>query len=195
MKNSIKLYPFYDDNGKSLDYVHVSEHFTLGEFKNACFHLPTENIVNVPIPLDLLYAMDYLRKTLGKPIIINSHFRTLAYEKQKGRSGRSQHVLGKAVDLRGEGLVELLATAVKEKNEVYKKLREFGVNAIGLYYNFVHIDVRPAKILGGLYYWDDRGKKKKRDDDAVIDWSLWGVVGISLLVILKIFSYVKKNRK
>ncbi len=191
----MKVYPFYDNEGKLLDYVNVSEHFTLGEFRKACFHLPNENITGVPIPLNLLYAMDYLRGKLGNPIVINSHFRTIGHEKKQGRSGRSQHTLGKAVDLSGTGLVDLVATAVKEKNEVYKKLREFGINAFGIYDNFVHIDVRPKKLLGGIYYWDKRGKKKsevnKDDDDAPQDYSIF----IFIILVTLLFKLILKKKK
>ncbi len=187
----MRVYPFYDDNGNLLDYVQVSRYFTLGEFRNACFSLSSENIRQVPIPQNLLYAMDYLRDKIGQPIHINSHFRTIAHEKRKGRSGNSQHTLGKAVDLSGQGLVALIETAVKERNEVYYKLRDFGINAIGIYDNFVHIDTRSPKVSGDLYYWNKKGDssaKKKDDDDAPIDWGK----GLILLLIL---VFINKHKK
>ncbi len=197
MSQKMNVYRFFDDFGKSLDYVKVSIFFTIKEFREALFCLSSEKITQVPIPQNLLYAMDYLRQQFGKPIIINSHFRTLEYEKTQGRSGHSQHKIGKAVDLSGHGLVDFLANAVKNKTEVYKQLRKMGINAIGLYDNFVHIDVRDAKLTGGLYYWDERGNaeaKIKDDDNAPVDWSLFGV-GFGLLGLLFKFLRYGKKRK
>ncbi len=194
--SDIQIYPFYDSEGNDLGYTKVSKYFTLEEFKKASFG---DNITSIPISLNLLYAMDYLREILGKPIIINSHFRTVAHEIRKGRSGRSQHTLGKAVDLSGTGLVDLIDRAIKEKNEVYEKLRELGVNAFGIYDNFVHIDVRPKKLLGGIYYWDKRGKKKteldKDDDDAPFDWSKVVLIGIGVLLLFKKIIKNEKRKK
>ncbi len=190
----MNIYQFYDFAGKLLDYVKVSVYFTLGEFRRAHYRTHNENIRQIPIPQNLLYAMDYIRENLGQPIKINSHFRTVAYERQRGRSGRSQHTLGKAVDLSGVGLVQFISDAVKTKNHHYKRLREFGINAIGLYDSFVHIDVREPKLLGGLYFWDSRGKdnsKKKDDDDAPYDWLKLGLIGSLIILIYKWYNGTK----
>ncbi|MBS9768406.1 MAG: hypothetical protein KGV44_12840 [Flavobacteriaceae bacterium] len=192
----MRVYKFFDDNGKSLDYVKVSEFFTIGEFRKALFCMSDEKIQAVPIPLKLLYAMDYLRKKLGNPILINSHFRTIEYEKTQGRSGHSQHTIGKAVDLSGKGLVRLISNAVRTKNEVYQELRNLGINAIGVYDDFVHLDVRPAKVGGGLYFWDEIGKpqnKKKDDDNAPSDYGKIGLIGLFIAMLYKFFKNEKNK--
>ncbi len=184
----MNIYHFLDSAGRSLDYVKVSKYFTLGEFRKSSFCTHDETITQIPIPQNLLYAMDYIRENLGKPVSINSHFRTVKHELSQGRSGRSQHTMGKAVDLSGNGIVDFIADAIKTKNRHYIALRNFGVNAVGLYDTFVHIDVRAPKVLGGLYFWNNRGKfnsKKKDDDDAPIDWLKLGIIGVALYYMIK----------
>lgn len=84
----------------------------------------------------LLNKLQILRDEIGKPIIINSGYRTKEYNKKIGGSPKSQHMLGKAADIKVNGMApEALA----------KKAEIAGFNGIGIYKTFIHVDVRAKK--------------------------------------------------
>jgi len=79
----------------------------------------------------------------NKPIIILSAYRTPEWNKKVGGASRSQHVQGRALDLKPpEGL-----TVKKFYDLIYANCKEFNIFGIGLYRTFVHIDIRPSPIL------------------------------------------------
>jgi len=88
---------------------------------------------------------DLIREEAGVPIRVNSCFRNEAYNKAIGGVPKSQHRKGKAADISGP------ATTVIRN--IAKMLRNEGVfqGGIGIYNNFVHIDVR-----GTPANWDKR---------------------------------------
>lgn len=116
----------------------VSPHFDSKEFacKDGCgFDTPD---------IDLVEGLERLRKLCGnKPIYINSACRCAYHNKVVRGSPNSQHVKGKAADLRlPEGLTV---------DEFAQKAEEAGFTGIGKYKTFVHVDVRPNKAR-----WDQR---------------------------------------
>lgn len=97
-------------------------------------------------------AMDKLQKfreLVDYPFIINSAYRTPAYNQKIGGSLGSQHVYGRAFDVSLRGIK-------KYKIEDLAKLaRITGFTGIGLYDTFIHVDNRPS----GPAEWDFRSKK------------------------------------
>lgn len=82
---------------------------------------------------DLWLRLDLLRKKLNEPIILNSAYRSIDYEKSKGRKGTSAHCLGLAVDIRCSNSsyrYRLICSAL-----------DCGFNRIGIGSNFVHLDI------------------------------------------------------
>lgn len=82
----------------------------------------------------LLGPLEELRKAYGAPLNVNSWCRCVRWEKRKGRSGKSQHTKGKAVDIRCGDLKRLVRLA--------EKIPAFRDGGIGIYKTFVHVDVR-----------------------------------------------------
>lgn len=87
-----------------------------------------------------------LRDYLNKPVSINIAYRPIWWEKKNGRSGTSQHCLGKAADIRVKGLTpEVIAHTIKKLID-QGKMHNGG---LGIYSksNFVHYDIRttPAR--------------------------------------------------
>ncbi|WP_422091306.1 D-Ala-D-Ala carboxypeptidase family metallohydrolase [Tenacibaculum ovolyticum] len=170
------------------DSRQISKNLTLGELRKSSFVTQEEKNLFAYIPIDnrVIKAFQILRDVLGKPIKVTSSFRSYRWEIKEGRSGNSQHFHAKALDLKGVGLVELLKTALEEKNELYKRLRAAGVNAFGIYDKdgFIHIDVRDAKVGGGYYFWtgseDSEIKKKSMSISGTV---VLGFVGIVLSVV------------
>lgn len=75
----------------------LSKNFARGEFEchgiNCCSH-------SAPIDMDLVRALQILRYKVNKPIHINSGFRCITYNREIESRDTSQHVLGRAADVR-----------------------------------------------------------------------------------------------
>lgn len=85
----------------------------------------------------LLSVLDELEKITGYDLRINSAFRSVAYEVSKGRNGSSAHCLGKAVDI--------YCYSNNMRYAIVKTALQLGVNRIGIYKTFVHLDVATNK--------------------------------------------------
>jgi zinc D-Ala-D-Ala carboxypeptidase len=93
-------------------------------------------------------AMDFLeefRASIGKPIIVNSGYRTQAENRDCGGSILSRHVQGIAFDIR----VAELST-----DQLFRAAKAFGWGGIGMYLTrgFVHVDCR-AVMNGQPVEW------------------------------------------
>ena len=88
----------------------------------------------------LAEQLQVLRDYIAKPVSINIAYRPHWWEKMRGRSGKSQHCLGKAADIRVLGY---------DTRELHKAILELIAEnkmqngGLGLYSTFVHYDIRP----------------------------------------------------
>ena len=99
----------------------------------------TGRLMIVPSAMDKLQA---LRDRLGKPLIVNSAYRSLEHNRRVGGAKRSKHMEGIAFDVRMDNLdPDVYITAALS----------VGFNAIGTYpkQNFVHVDARPNRANWG----------------------------------------------
>ena len=82
-----------------------------------------------------------LRTMLGKPIILNSAFRSEAHNKKVGGAPNSQHLKAKAFDCRMENWNPAVFEAAA---------RKCGFTGFGYYpkQGFMHIDTGPARVWG-----------------------------------------------
>lgn len=90
---------------------------------------------------EAMHRLEALRERLARPLIINSGFRSPWYNAAKDGAPRSQHLVGKAFDIRlpdGMAHEELIAAAMA-----------VGFTGIGRYPTFVHVDVGPARQWTG----------------------------------------------
>ena len=92
----------------------------------------------------LAQAFEDIRSLCGdKPITVLSAYRTPEWNKKIGGAKLSQHVQGRALDLKPpEGLTVLQFYRLIKANYT-----DFGINGIGLYATFVHVDIRPSNRL------------------------------------------------
>lgn len=81
---------------------------------------------------EFMTKLDLAREIAGCPFIINSAFRSRAYELSKGRSGSSVHIQGRAVDLR------CLTNDIRYR--IIDALLIVGFRRIGIGSNFIHVD-------------------------------------------------------
>ena len=124
----VKVYSLAAEGGRQ-----VTPHFKVREF--AC----NDGSDPVFISQALADILENIRVHFGKPVHINSGYRTVSYNKTvSGSSSTSQHCNGLACDFWVEGVAPV---------EVYEYceslLRNHG--GLGLYDSFVHMDVRAAK--------------------------------------------------
>lgn len=90
------------------------------------------------ISSELVEVLQKIRDHFGKPVNINSGFRTASYNKKVGGATYSQHLYGTAADIRISG--------VSPKNiAAYAETLLPNKGGIGIYKDFVHIDVREVK--------------------------------------------------
>ncbi len=121
----------------------LTAHFKVREF--AC----KDGSDTIFISTDLARVLQQIRAHFGKPVTINSGYRTEAYNKKVGGSAYSKHKYGLAADVVVQGVA---AAEVAKYAETLLK----GTGGIGLYKSFVHIDVRAVK-----YRWDSTGGREK----------------------------------
>jgi uncharacterized protein YcbK (DUF882 family) len=106
---------------------------------------------NTRLPF-LTFAFEKVRALYGKPITVVSAYRTESHNRSIGGARFSQHVQGRALDLKPPKGV----TVEKFFNDIKAKAKEFGIHGIGKYKTFVHIDVRPEDRLA---VWNGKGVK------------------------------------
>lgn len=106
---------------------HVTKnYFKLIDFITTEKSLP--NYPTCPIHLDnlsfLWRYLNYLREKLGKPIFINSAFRTPSVNKAVGGKSRSYHLQGRAADIRTipSAMPELLSILNEQKGKTIVEL-------------------------------------------------------------------------
>lgn len=92
----------------------------------------------------LVTIVQRVRTHFGKPITINSAYRTVAHNKKVGGSPTSKHLLGTAADIVVSGV---------HPDKVFEFVRKtFLWAGVGRYDTFTHVDAGPART------WDYRTK-------------------------------------
>ena len=90
----------------------------------------------------LIRILEAVRARLGRPMKVNSGYRSPEYNHSIGGSKRSQHKLGKAADIH--------INSQEEGEEIEKLAREYGIGGVGRYNTFIHLDTGPTR------FWDKR---------------------------------------
>lgn len=90
---------------------------------------------------DALDRLQALRTSLGRPMIVNSGYRSPEHNTHVGGALRSQHLQGAAFDI---------SMANHDPAEFIAAARKAGFRGIGTYprSNFIHIDIGPARSWG-----------------------------------------------
>ena len=112
--------------------VSTCPNFKVNEF--AC----TDGSDPVFIAPELVKVLQKIRNHFGKPVTINSGYRTVTKNKAVGGATYSQHLYGTAADITVKGVAPAKVAAYAETLLV-------GKGGIGIYDSFVHIDVREVR--------------------------------------------------
>lgn len=112
--------------------VKLSDHFKVNEF--AC----SDGSDAVFISPELVEILEKIRVHFGRPVHINSAYRTPAKNKAVGGAAQSQHMYGTAADIHIDGVAPKAVADYAEKLLV-------GRGGIGIYKSFCHVDVRKVK--------------------------------------------------
>lgn len=124
-KHNIREYYLNTEKNYKLD-----KNFKVGEF--AC----KDGNFTCLIDDKLVAFLQFIRDYYGKPVKINSGYRTASYNKKVGGAGKSKHLIGQAADISIKGVTP---------KDIARLAEDMGILGIGLYDNFVHIDTRDSK--------------------------------------------------
>ena len=127
MTHRIATYSVRNDGGAWL-----SPDFRVREF--AC----RDGSDKILVDLRLVHVLQQIRDHFGRPVIINSAYRTKEYNSKIGGAKASQHCLGTAADITVKGVSPSAVAA-------YAETLLPSTGGIGRYANFTHIDVRETK--------------------------------------------------
>lgn len=121
---TIKVYSKAKDGNKK-----VSTNFKVREF--AC----KDGTDPIFIDSELVSVLQKIRNHFGKPVTITSAYRTPPHNSKEGGTTYSQHLYGKAADIKVRDI-----TPQKVAQYAETLLKNYG--GIGIYDTFTHIDVR-----------------------------------------------------
>ena len=98
------------------------------------------------VATELVETLQQVRDHFGKPVIINSAYRTPAYNISIGGSSKSQHCLGTAADIRIAGVDPIRIALYVASLPYFQKHGGIGYySRVQVTGGFVHVDVRTWK--------------------------------------------------
>lgn len=146
LQNGIGTYSGGSDGAKTILLEGNTTNFKINEFR--C----KDGSDSILIDKGLVQLLQAAREHFGKPVHINSAYRTQAHNQKVGGASPSYHTKGRAADITVEGVAN---------KEVAKFFEGYGAKGIGFYNysgGFVHVDTRESKYLwqqdkkSGTYY-------------------------------------------
>lgn len=105
----------------------MSKWFAPSEFKKCTPSCKIEQMDG-----EFMDILDNIREAAGIPLVLTSAYRSVAYEKKKGRTGKSAHTKGKAVDIR--------CSTNANRMKIVRAALSLGICRIGIGKNFIHVD-------------------------------------------------------
>ena len=120
----------------------VTDNFTEAELYSKSADASTSHYLDD----DVIFALQIIRTNYGLPIRVSSTYRTPLGNSLCGGVKNSRHLISKAIDFQfisnNNDNIKILQADWNSRGHLYNSLRAMGINAIGFYTNFVHIDTR-----------------------------------------------------
>lgn len=128
----------------------LKPNFKESEFYSKCSNAPQVHKLDYILP----NAVQYIRDYYNIPIEITSTLRTESCNVLAGGVSNSMHLYGKAIDFQfaqfNQETLKKIYIDFANRGELYKNLREIGINGFGFYNTFIHLDTRDK-----FTYWDN----------------------------------------
>lgn len=119
----------------------LTKNFKLSEFRSRDGAVTPHSVR--PSLKKLAQNLEVIRSALGdKPITINSGYRSKAHNYKVGSNDSSQHRLGKAADIKVEGVRPSTVADTIERLIAEGKISQGG---LGRYAKFTHYDIRGTR--------------------------------------------------
>lgn len=118
----------------------MSRYFSEKEFLNC-----TPSCSESQMSGEFMNVLDKVRSRAGIPLVLNCAYRSVEWDKSKGRSGTSSHCKGCAVDIRcntSQNRFKIVAAAIA-----------VGVTRIGIGKTFVHLDYDKDKVQQVIFHY------------------------------------------
>lgn len=125
----------------------MTKNFNISEFECKCgCEMPPDVYSNI---IKLANQLQILRDVVGKPIKVTNAYRCETHNREVvGGVPNSQHILGKAADIKIKGYSPYMLSKLIEELIYGGHLLQGG---LGVYNTFVHYDIRKTKVR-----WDYR---------------------------------------
>ncbi len=121
----------------------LTSNFSKSEFEcKSGEDMPLDVLENVKL---LAIQLQKIREYVGKPIRINSAYRSEAHNEAIGGVKTSQHILGKAADITIDTFTPDEVVSIIENMLTNEMLGGFYIGGLGSYNTFTHIDIREKK--------------------------------------------------
>lgn len=118
----------------------ITENFNLSEFQCKCgCEMPYNVEKNI---IELADNLQILRNHLNKPINPTNGFRCATHNKSVGGVKNSQHILGKAADIK---VKDVSPNEIADAIEYLMESGKFKMGGVGRYNTFTHVDIRGSK--------------------------------------------------
>lgn len=118
----------------------TAKYFSESEFKRCTPSCSLQDMSQA-----LMLRLDNARQMAGIPFVLNSCYRSVAYEKSKGRTGTSSHCKGLAVDIR--------CNSDANRWKIVKALIDNGFTRIGIGKTYIHADIDTQKTQGVIWHY------------------------------------------
>lgn len=121
----------------------LTNNFSKSEFDcKSGEEMPLDVLENVKL---LAIQLQKIREYVGKPIRINSAYRSEAHNEAIGGVKTSQHILGKAADITIDTFTPDEVVSIIENMLTNEMLGGFYIGGLGSYNTFTHVDIREKK--------------------------------------------------
>jgi len=121
----------------------LTSNFSKSEFEcKSGEEMPLDVLENVKL---LAIQLQKIREYAGKPIRINSAYRSESHNEAIGGVKTSQHILGKAADITIDTFTPDEVVSIIENMLTNEMLGGFYIGGLGSYNTFTHVDIRENK--------------------------------------------------